>query len=238
MEVLLVAALVLGFGGSLHCVGMCGPLMLAMPFQLFGEKGKWLAWALYQLGRISGYAILGLILGLLGRGINWFGISQGISIFLGIAVILSVVVPSLFRNTKVPGLDSLKTFQLKVLGFLSKKRSISWMYVSGIANGFLPCGLVYVALAAALTENNVLHATLFMTLFGLGTIPALASVTLAGQKISGITRQKLRNLTPAFTILIGALLLLRGLNLNIPYISPQMEMQDGKANVSCCHKPR
>jgi sulfite exporter TauE/SafE len=96
------------------------------------------------------------------------------------------------------------------------------MFLIGILNGFLPCGLVYVALAGAIASGDAISGAAVMILFGLGTIPAMFAASVFGKFINIGIRTKLRKAVPALAILLAAVFILRGLNLGIPYLSPRL----------------
>ena len=236
MEVLLLSGFVLGFAGSVHCVGMCGPLALSLPFQQFTGWQKVLAVGGYHFGRISSYMIIGIIAGLFGRGLNWFGLTQILSIVLGSFILLSVVLPRLFTKLNLPFLNGFKQWQITTMQTILQKRSAPSMYFFGILNGFLPCGLVYTAVAASLVAHNITESVLFMGSFGLGTVPAMLLLVLAAQSLSGGFRQQIRKLIPILSLIIGILLILRGLNLDIPFVSPYLHKAiHGADAVECGH---
>lgn len=220
MEVLLLSGFVLGFAGSVHCVGMCGPLALSLPFQAFHGFYKWVAVVFYNLGRVSTYIGIGVAAGVLGRGVNWFGITQMVSIVLGSMIVMSVLLPQLFPQTNWPFLKGFKQWQIITMQKMMQKQSAGWMYIFGILNGLLPCGLVYTAVAASLVAHNIYESMLFMGFFGLGTIPAMILLVAAAHKLPNSIRQRFRKMVPIFTFIIGCLLILRGLNLDIPFVSP------------------
>ena len=218
----LVSALVLGLIGSFHCVGMCGPIAVALPINNQSWFSRISGTFLYNIGRAITYGVMGAVFGVLGEGIQLGGLQKWVSIIMGIIMILSVVFPFLFRNTRLLDqyiygyVDKLKAY----LGPLFKNSSLVSLFFIGILNGLLPCGLVYVALAGAIATGGVLSGSLYMFIFGLGTLPMLAVVTLAGNVISGRFKSAVNKLIPYIIVLIGALFILRGLQLGIPYLSP------------------
>jgi hypothetical protein len=233
---IIVEGLMLGLLGSAHCAGMCGPIAIAMPL----KNGAWFARItgalLYNLGRTITYALLGLIFGLAGMGLSMGGVQQWVSIIMGILMILSVILPVLFGRISV--FDRLIG---KIAGYFTGyfKRIFSWhsyfsLLVIGILNGFLPCGLVYIALAGALATADWISGIFYMALFGLGTIPMLLVLNLAGNVLSQYMRTLFRKIIPYFIILIGILFILRGMNLGIKYISPKL-VKESTTRVECCH---
>jgi len=237
----LITALMIGLVGSLHCMGMCGPIAIAIPL----HKNNWLmkisGGLLYNSGRIITYGILGAIFGLLGRGIQLAGLQQWASIGLGIVMILSVVFPVLFKE-KIK-LDKLFTgYASRLIGSSRKlfaKTSLGSLLFIGLLNGLLPCGLVYMAIAGAINTNDVMMGVAFMMVFGIGTTPALLAVSLLGNVISSAFRYKVRHVIPIFIVILGILFILRGMNLGIPYISPKSQKLEVKTEMKmdepCCH---
>jgi sulfite exporter TauE/SafE len=220
----LITPLTIGLLGSMHCVGMCGPIALALPLGRRSEMGRLIALLTYNIGRISTYALLGTVFGLLGKSFYLAGIQRQVSVFLGILLLLGILVPSLVSQK-----SRLSSWWYKLFGnlyqemsVLLKKGSLSSIFVLGIINGFLPCGLVYVALAGALAQSEVYNGSLFMVMFGLGTAPAMFAIGWASKYISLSLRNKIRKVSPYFIAFFGILLILRGLNLGI-YLSPRIE---------------
>ncbi len=220
-----IAALSLGLVGSFHCVGMCGPIALALPLQ----KGSWLyrIWGgmAYNLGRTVTYGLMGVVFGLLGAGLVIAGLQRWLSVAMGAVMILTVLIPYIFGGSfSAENLGGGLFRKLsKGFGMLLSKGTPSALFLIGLMNGLLPCGLVYVALAGALAAGHPLGSALFMVLFGLGTLPMLLMVSLAGNLVSRSIRSFINRLIPWVVVLIGILFILRGLNLGIPYISPKEE---------------
>jgi sulfite exporter TauE/SafE len=216
-----IPGFVLGIISSFHCVGMCGPLALSLPMAQFSPREKVLGILLYNIGRVATYSILGIIFGLFGRQIFIAGYQQGFSIAIG-AVILFVFLLSLFRKkiTSIRIADRVfKGVQSLVVRFL-RLQTLGGLFVTGMANGLLPCGMVYLAITGAMATGNLWLGMEFMAAFGLGTMPLLLILTLAGFVIGIRARSFFRRLTPYAFLLMSVLLILRGLNLGIPFLSP------------------
>jgi len=238
----LISALVLGLVGSFHCVGMCGPIAVALPVSNKNWLSRISGTFLYNIGRAITYGVMGAVFGILGEGIQLGGFQKWVSIAMGTIMILSVIFPVLFRNTKLLDqyiygyVDRLKEY----IGPLFKNSSLGSLFIIGLLNGLLPCGLVYVALAGAIATGGVLSGSLYMFVFGLGTLPMLALVTLAGNVISGQFKSSINKLIPFVIVIIGALFILRGLQLGIPYLSPPEKklhiksVQDTDDARGCC----
>lgn len=229
----LISGFLLGLLGSVHCVGMCGPLALSLPVQHLTGTKRIAGIILYNFGRVTTYAILGLIFGLAGRSFSLFGWQQKFSIVLGFLLIavflISVFHVSIGRNRFIE--KQWNPLIIKHLYPLFSKKSLSAVWLIGILNGLLPCGFVYMAIAGALATGKVVDSSLFMAAFGFGTIPAMFLLSFAGSYLSVGVRNNLRKLSPFVFAFMGVLLILRGLNLDIPFISPAMAQQ----TVETCH---
>ncbi len=220
---MLLSAIVLGLMGSLHCVGMCGPIAFMLPVDRTNHLKKFSQIFIYHIGRLLAYGIMGLVFGLLGKGLQIFGMQQQLSIFIGITMIVVVLIPYKAFNKYNLSKPIYKLIS-KVKGRLGrelKKKTPDTFLTIGFLNGFLPCGLVYMALFAAIAMGNVAQGGLYMILFGLGTIPLMTSAVYLSSFLKGRARQHIQRLIPVFVVIIGALFVLRGLGLGIPYISPE-----------------
>lgn len=219
-------AFVIGFFGSLHCAGMCGPIALALPSAAGRSKIVHLTGRLlYNFGRIVSYVILGAIFGLLGQAISLAGLQQGLSIFLGILIILAVLLPSRFSSRLIPTHFYNGIFA-KIRGFfqsLFQTHSYESLLTIGFLNGFLPCGFVYLGLAGAISTGSILEGMGYMALFGLGTVPIMLGISLVGNFVQLSFRRALLKFMPVATIVLAVLFILRGMSLGIPYISPKMD---------------
>lgn len=220
---MLLAAIVLGLMGSLHCVGMCGPIAFMLPVDQSNNYKKFAQIFLYHFGRLLAYGIIGLIFGLVGKGLYVFGMQQKLSIIIGVLMIVLVLIP--YRtfnkyNLSKPMYKLISQVKNR-LGQELKKKSPDTFLTIGFLNGFLPCGLVYMALFGAVAMGNPIEGGLYMILFGLGTIPLMTAAIYFSGILKGNMRQKVQQLIPIFVVLIGVLFILRGLGLGIPYISPK-----------------
>lgn len=226
----MIPALMMGLAGSLHCIGMCGPIAMAIPASR--EKGiDRLAGSLaYHSGRISTYALFGLLFGLLGKGFSWFAWQQRISVLLGVSILVFLLFPLLFPGKSLHPLISKAMFRVRnQLAQVLLRPSFGAQYSTGLLNGLLPCGLVYMAATGAAITGDPLQGMLFMVLFGLGTFPAMALTTLFGQWLKQPVRIRIRQVYPAIMAVMALLLILRGLNLGIPYISPKLSISSSTA---------
>lgn len=209
--------LLLGLAGSLHCVGMCGPLMLALPLPNSARRAVVVQILLYQSGRILSYSALGVLFGLLGKGIAIAGFQQILSLFSGVFIIAMAIMAWRFERlvTALPGFGAFTRTIQQQLGKMMRKHSTSGSIAVGMLNGLLPCGMVYAALAGAISTTNSVDGGIFMALFGVGTLPLLLTVNLAGRSISFKWRAKMKMVQPILLTLAGILLLQRGLHLDL-----------------------
>jgi uncharacterized protein len=220
----IIAGFSLGAVSSLHCVGMCGPLALALPVHHLSRSKQLLSLLLYQSGRVITYSLFGLLFGLAGRRIYVAGFQQWFSIIMGIIVLLLVILYWVYKNPLQPfifkkAFSYVQSFMMKA--FHSKKSNRGFLLV-GMANGLLPCAMVYVAIAAALTTTQVSYSVLFMAMFGAGTLPAMMIIGYFGRMVSLPVRNMFKQSIPFFMTIMGIILILRGMNLGIPFISPVM----------------
>ena len=232
---MLLPAFLLGLISSFHCVGMCGPLAIAVPVQHLSPNAKRLAIVLYHIGRIITYTLLGLLFGILGRHLFIAGFQQNASLVLGSIILAVVIYQRLTKRRFNPPFVQYFTDRLQVVmrKLWGQHSSFSSLFL-GMANGLLPCGMVYFALAGALSNASIAGSILFMGLFGLGTLPLMLSVHFLGTGYLTVSfRSKARQLVPVFIGFMGVLLILRGLNLGIPFISPYLGNEAGK--VISCH---
>ena len=231
-------ALLLGLVGSMHCAGMCGPIAIAIPLNNESWFSRISGGLSYNIGRIITYGILGLIFGLAGKGISMAGMQQWASIGIGIIMVLSVIIPFLGKAGKNLNIfiDKLTSGLKKSFGKLFAFRTYRSLFTIGLLNGFLPCGLVYIAIAGAILMVSPHKGAIYMMIFGLGTIPVMLGISLAGNLISLKFRKKLSRIIPYFIVVLGILFILRGMNLGIPYISPKIQKTNETVTMDCCHK--
>ncbi len=220
-----------GLLGSFHCIGMCGPIALALPKSNSIVTTR----LLYNFGRVITYSILGLLFGLLGSRLEMFGLQRIISISLGVLIILVVITPPAYRMklSNALGLYRLVGLLKSYFGRMFRMHSMSSMLVLGMLNGLLPCGFVYIGITGAIAVGDALNGMLFMTMFGLGTIPVMLGTSLISGVINLNFRQRLRRLLPALSIVLAAIFIMRGLNLGIPYLSPKLENKQATQEVIC-----
>lgn len=232
---MLLSALALGLLGSFHCVGMCGPIAFMLPVDRTNSLKKVSQISIYHFGRLLSYSIIGLIFGLVGKGLYIFGLQQQLSIIIGVLMILVVLIPYQTFNKYNFSKPIFKLIS-KVKNALGKelqKKTPDTFLTIGFLNGFLPCGLVYMAVFAAIASGNALQGSLYMLVFGLGTIPLMTTAIYLSQFLKGNIRQHIQRTIPIFVVIIGVLFILRGLGLDIPYISPAPIHDMANAAIDC-----
>jgi sulfite exporter TauE/SafE len=190
---------------------------------------------LYHFGRLLAYSLIGLVFGIVGKSLYIFGLQQQLSIAIGILMIIVVLIPYKTFN-KYNFSKPLYKIIGKVksaLGKELKKKTPDTFLTIGFLNGFLPCGLVYMAVFAAIATGSLLDGSLYMVLFGLGTIPLMTTAIYISRFLKGSVRQHIQKAIPVFVIIIGALFILRGLGLGIPYISPAPIYDMANSAIEC-----
>jgi hypothetical protein len=213
-------AFVLGLFGSLHCAGMCGPLALALPAAGRNAAGFFAGRLAYNLGRIVTYCAIGIVFGLLGKTLLLAGIQRWVSVTLGV-LLLAGLLTSRKLAVSLPLTFLVERLKSR-MGALLRQRSFASLLVLGLLNGLLPCGLVYVAAAAAILAGGVLAGAQYMLCFGLGTVPMMLTISLSRKLVPSPLRLKLLKTVPVSVFILAALLILRGLSLGIPFVSPDL----------------
>ena len=219
---MLYSAFIFGLISSLHCIGMCGPIALMIPVDRTNPAKKTTQIITYHLGRLTAYASIGLVFGLVGKGFFLAGIQQRLSVFIGVAMIITILTPERVLanyNFSKPVYRLISKIKSS-LGKQFKNKSYQSLFTIGLLNGFLPCGMVYVALFGAIAMQNVPFGIVYMLLFGIGTIPMMSSVTYLNSILTVSFRNKIQKAIPYVGVVIGILFILRGLGLGIPYVSP------------------
>jgi len=218
---LFISALALGLFSSFRCVGMCGAIAFSLPVNHLPQSKKITGILLYNIGRITTYTTFGFLFGLIGSRLYIAGLQQWFSIIAGIIIILTVL-QYVFKKPlmHLPGFNKVQLAIQDIVGRFLRAKNLSELFLLGMANGLLPCGLVYFAVIGAVATGSILNAVAFMALFGLGTVPAMFLFAYFGVSINISLRNKMKKAVPYFLTVMGMLLILRGLSLDIPYISP------------------
>jgi sulfite exporter TauE/SafE len=232
---MLYTAFVFGLISSLHCIGMCGPIAMMLPVDRNNPTKKAIQICTYHLGRLTAYASIGLVFGLLGKGFFMAGLQQKLSVFIGIAMIFISLVPGQFfakYNFSKPVFKIISKVKT-ALGSQLKNKTYQSIFTIGVLNGFLPCGMVYVALFGAIAMQSASFGVLYMVLFGLGTVPMMSAVVFLNSFLTLSTRNKIQKMIPYVAVFIGVLFILRGLGLGIPYVSPSNMSLFVQENPNC-----
>ncbi|MBK7335403.1 MAG: sulfite exporter TauE/SafE family protein [Saprospirales bacterium] len=227
-------AFTIGLLGSLHCIGMCGPIALSLPYGGAGRLAAAGNGLLYNLGRTFTYVLIGSLFGLLGKGIFLAGYQSALSISMGVLMLILAFF-STDLESRIARLSFLQKplFRLKsALGNLIRAKSHTSFLGIGMLNGLLPCGLVYMAVVGAVSTGSVWKGAAYMGLFGLGTIPLMLFTSLAGNWIGVQVRRRIRAVLPFMLALIAVLLIFRGLNFDLPR---GLELWEDTSNVPMCH---
>lgn len=232
---MLYTALIFGLLSSFHCIGMCGPIAMMLPVDRSNQTKRVSQIITYHLGRISAYATIGFVFGLLGKGFFMAGMQQKLSIIIGLLMIAAIVIPEMtfanynFSKPIFRGISKLK----QALSNQFKKKSYQSLFTIGLLNGFLPCGMVYVALFGAIAMQSSSLGVLYMILFGLGTVPLMSTVVYIHSFLTLSARNKIQKIIPYVVVVIGLMFILRGLGLGIPYVSPSTMSLFVQANPDC-----
>ena len=205
MQILLIAAISLGLVSSFHCLGMCGPIAFILPVGKRSKLGKIMGLLAYNFGRIITYTFLGMLIGLFGEGLRFAGVSQTISIVLGVGLLLYVLLSKKFIKLNFYQRYFFKfnnVIKAKLSGML-KKQSNGALFITGLLNGLIPCGVVFIALQAALLQSSLANSMLFMLVFGLGTIPMMFSISYLSNSFSSVLKLKINKVMPVLTIVVA-----------------------------------
>ena len=234
---MLWSGFLLGFVGSLHCMGMCGPIAFMLPVSHDKPYKKAIQITLYHTGRVLAYALIGLVFAILGQSFVAFGYQQHISVAVGAIMILLVIIPqSYIKPLRIfkPFFSLINGIKAE-LGLALKKKSYDTFFSLGFLNGFLPCGLVYMAIIAAFAITSFTDSLIYMLLFGLGTIPMMTGVIYAQSFIKKYLKFNYKKLIPVAVVIVGLLFIVRGLGLGIKYISPKIDSTPEKieGNINC-----
>lgn len=247
MITFLITGFILGISSSLHCIGMCGPIAMALPLNRKSNLSILSGAMQYNIGRVITYALLGIIAGSIGLTVNTFGFLQWASIFSGILLILFawrkllsrvpiLHIPNFFLTTRLNS----------ALGKIVRSKNPAKLFLLGGLNGLFPCGMVYAALLNAILAGSPINSATAMISFGIGTLPSMIFVSFALGKISAKRRQSFRRALPFILSFVGVVIIFRGMNLNIPYLSPKVSVQQTTETANdtaaqpevvldCCH---
>ncbi len=224
----LLIALSIGLAGSLHCIGMCGPLVAALHV---GGRLHMKRSLIYHSGRILGYALFGALMGLIGYSMRLVITQEWLAVVAGSLLLLTFLWPTTIQRLPARWGQPMRNL---------RQQWMQWWHTGhpgivlgmGLLNAFLPCGLVYSALAASIITASPWMGALFMALFGLANTPALffsSHIIRALQERFGQRhKRQIQIVLMAFALLI----VLRGAGLGIPMVSPKLS----DTQHSCCHR--
>lgn len=214
------SAFLIGLAGSVHCVGMCGPLALAIPG---ASKDKGFTFFLrtiaYQISRISGYGVLGLIVGFFSQGMQFTGVQPYFSLLSGILLLFLGffgIIPEVNAFSKYPIIQHFQVKINRIIGTVMTNEHFSTPFVLGFLNAMLPCGMIYIALGTGLSSGNMSEAALYLISFGLGTLPLMFMVSLSGQLLSLQMRRSWQKAIPIIFMISGIILIYKGMNIDLP----------------------
>ncbi|CAH0995485.1 hypothetical protein EMA8858_01608 [Emticicia aquatica] len=224
----------MGFIGSLHCVGMCGPIAMMLPADTSKRWKFILGRVLYNGGRVLTYGVLGLFVGFIGESTGYFISQKSLSIILGALILFGVFLPKSWQNklSLNPQIFRFTNFIKSSLSALFKKHSLVTQFTFGLLNGFLPCGLVYAALSGAFLTERVIDGMFFMLFFGFGTLPMMLGISLGATWFRKTFALKLPKLIPITYSILAIWLIIRGFNAVYPHIIKQ---NIDLSNIPFCH---
>jgi len=234
IEQILSMAFVMGLIGSFHCLGMCGPIAMALPMAHRNNSSRLVGGVIYNSGRVFTYSFLGLILGLAGDFLISPKIQNTLSVAFGVLIGIYLLLSSKTKNALkiTPSQSLLVRLRKQMAKFLYIENNSS-LFGIGMLNGLLPCGMIYLALTSSFLAGSALKGSLFMLAFGLGTFPTMLAAVFFGSFVNQHIRSKLRRLVPIFLFFMAALLIVRGMNLGIPYLSPPLPINASAEAVTC-----
>lgn len=232
----MLAAFLTGLVGSLHCLGMCGPIALALPAGAGGAHYFW-GRVLYNLGRVMTYGALGALVAMMGVAAAMFDVQRWFSLGLGgVMLVLALYHYGAFGR-RMQGDNRLSRAWRRAMGRVMQVRGLGGMLSLGLLNGLLPCGLVYAGLFLAADSRAAWEGAAKMALFGLGTVPLMLGLSWSGRWLGAWLRPRARFIMPIVMAFLGLMFIVRGMALGIPYLSPRLEQAPaGEVRMSCCEQ--
>lgn len=238
MDGFLLSAWLLGLASTAHCIGMCGPISLALPLDRRSHASMLRDILQYNLGRVFVYTLMGTLMGFLGTSLRWTGLLQILSIASGLGIILYSWRKYIYTTGGGKRPAFIQKFVAGSIGRLLASATPFRMLLMGMLNGLLPCGMVYTALIGSVVMAHPLTGATYMLFFGLGTLPGLIFVAFSARFFDLNRRKHLQKAAPFIVSIVGGLLIIRGMNLDIPYLSPTFKTDpQGKITQVTCHKP-
>jgi uncharacterized protein len=207
-----ISALTIGFLGSFHCAGMCGPIALMLPQSAGSSVNLILSRTIYNAGRIFTYVILGTLFGLLGVAMALKGFQRELSVITGSLILLTIILHSINKNwfTIFNTTNAFHGYIRTGLKKLFAKKNRLSLFLIGVLNGLLPCGFVYLAIAGASSAGSVTGSAVYMLLFGLGTFPMMAAIALLANLFGQKFRKIFSRISVPVALALGVFLIYRG----------------------------
>ena len=225
-------AISMGLMSSFHCIGMCGPIALALPVQRGSFFQKFGGLFIYNGGRALTYAALGATIGTIGSSLAWLGYIRYLSVFAGILILVFVFWPTKLDRYFHPPLfwkEAINHLKKGMSQMLHSHKMSGWLML-GMLNGLLPCGLVYLALISSVATGTVAAGSTFMFLFGIGTLPMMMTIGFLKNRITPSLRNQMRKLTPVMLAVAGIWMVGRGIFIQYP-----LENNGSPAEITICH---
>lgn len=207
---MLWSAFILGLAGSIHCIGMCGPIALMIPTGRGQSKGVSLA--LYHLGKLLTYLIIGVAFGLIVAGVHTFNVQSTLTIISGVLLLLFAIIPQVLSRLEKKGytlFNGILAFKQKLAQALNKNK-IEFSFYIGFLNGFIPCAMVYSAAIVALSQKTMMNSMVYMLFFGLGTIPLMVIFFYSAHALKAKVGQYANLFRRLAFIIVGLFLVWRG----------------------------
>ncbi len=216
---MIYVAFTLGLFGSIHCVGMCGPLAFSLLPGINERSLHAVKKAVgYNFGRVFSYSTLGFITGMFGGALNFSGLQKPLGIAVGVFLILlflfSLDIEKFLFKSPIYSkfFSNYSSFFSNQFKGLIRQNS----FFIGILNGFIPCGLVYLALAGALSSGNAFKGAQFMMFFGLGTFPAMFALLTSVSFLDFKRKIQFKRILSVLQLFVGIFIIYRAINTNIP----------------------
>jgi uncharacterized protein len=212
----MITGFLLGLMGSLHCAGMCGPLVLLTPVVAPTHASFVASRLVYHAGRIFVYALVGVLFGIVGESMVFAGFQRWLSVIAGVLMIAALVAAKRLKSRLMLMPTVIKTRFASLL----RQKSYSSIFALGGVNGLLPCGLVYMAATASIASGGVFQSVASMVFFGLGTLPVLLGISFAGKRLNLSGIPALQKVAPVTVALAAILLIIRADPIGLLTASP------------------
>lgn len=231
---IIAAGFILGITVSLHCAGMCGPLVLVLNSERQNLGKVLLKNFLYGLGKTITYFALGMVIGSIGFGVHIAGMQQYLSLATGIILLIVVLMKAMKIEPKIVFFEEINSKIKRGITLLIVRNNIKGALVFGLLNGLLPCGVLYIALSVALNSGTPLNSGLYMASFGFGTLVMLFAIALGGNFINRSFRKYTPLVSRALSVIVALMLIIRGLNIGVQYLSPKVVSNNDGDKLECC----